>query len=657
MEVIRATKAGFCFGVKRAMDMAERTVKTSPALSLGPLIHNQQVVKRLEERGIHVVNDLEDLKAEQTLIIRSHGVAPSVYGEAKTKGIFVVDATCPFVQKAQRIAAESSQKGQQVIVVGDKLHPEVQGILGWAGELAIPIQTLEEAKELPFSPCLAVLAQTTQLADSFAEIVQELKQHTDQLIVHNTICNATAQRQEVARELAKKVDVMVIVGGRDSANTQKLASICAELTDSYLIETSAELQNDWFKDSKIAGLTAGASTPDWIIEEVLQKMTEINGNELDPKSWLESVQELQVGAIVSGIIVKITNEEVLVDIGGKTEGLISINELSMARLNRPEDVVSVGDKINAVVLSAENEEGHAVLSKRKADEESAQNNLLKCFETKEEFQATVVEVVKGGLVVDVGMRGFVPASQIQLGFVEDLNTFLGKVLRLRVIEFDPSKRKVVLSQKIILGEEQAAKRVGFLESIKEGDVMTGVVRRLADFGAFIDLGGIDGLLHISEMSYTRIKHPSELLTIDQEVEVQILRFDRETEKLALGLKQLKTNPWAVGAEKYVVGSLVNGKVVRIAPFGAFVQLEDGIDGLVHISQLGSQRVKKVEEVLKVGDMVSAKVIECKPEEKRISLSIREAISDVDRASDVEAMASQHEIPPVTLGDLFGKLFK
>ena len=275
MKVTLATKAGFCFGVKRAMDMAERTVETSPAVSLGPLIHNQQVVKRLAERGICVVNDLEEVLAQQTLIIRSHGVGPSVYQGAETKGIKVVDATCPFVQKAQRLAAESAQMGQQVIVMGDKLHPEVQGILGWAGKHAIPIQTLEEAKELPFYPQLAVLAQTTQLAESFAGIVEELKHHTDDLTIHKTICNATAERQKVARELAETVDVMVVVGGRNSANTRKLSSICAERTKTYLIETAEELEDAWFKEAISAGLTAGASTPDWIIEEVYQKMSEM----------------------------------------------------------------------------------------------------------------------------------------------------------------------------------------------------------------------------------------------------------------------------------------------------------------------------------------------------------------------------------------------
>lgn len=601
MKVKLAAKAGFCFGVKRALELAERTVENSPSVSLGPLIHNQQVVKRLAERGIRVVNALDEVVAEHDLIIRSHGVGPSVYEEAKNKGIQVVDATCPFVQKAQRLAAESAHMGQQVIVIGDKLHPEVQGILGWAGNHAIPIQTLEEAKELPFYPQVAVLAQTTQLAESFKGIVDELKLHTEKLTVHNTICNATAERQKTARELAQTVDVMVVVGGRNSANTEKLASICAEFTKTYLIETADELEIDWFKEAASAGLTAGASTPDWIIEEVLKKMSEMN----------ESESEMEM-------------------------------DMDMADW----------EKIAPVVIRDDDEEEeHAIPSKRNTGA-----HLAGLVESKEEIKAKVVEIVKGGLVVDVGMRGFVPASQVQLEYVEDLNQFLGQTLRLRMLEFDPTNRKAVFSQKVILEEERAVKRRERLDTLKEGDIVTGVVRRIADFGAFVDIGGVDGLLHISDIAYTRINHPSEMLKIGDEVELQVLKAEQQTGKISLGLKQLKVSPWVQVAEKYPVGSLVEGKVVRIVTFGAFVGLAEGVDGLVHISQLADHRVNKVEEVLKVGDKVSAKVIECKPESKRISLSMREMVEDAARASDVEAMASQPDIKPVTIGDIFGKLF-
>ena len=659
MKVIRAEKAGFCFGVKRALDMAERTVHTSPTASLGPLIHNKQVVEKMASQGVRVVEAVKEAHKGDTLIIRSHGVPPEVYQEAQGSQIQIVDATCPFVQKAQRLAEQAS-KGSHVIVVGDKLHPEVQGILGWAGKNAMAIERLDEAIVLPFYEKLSVLAQTTQPAANFQVIVEELRKHTNELIVHNTICNATEERQTVARELAGKVDVMIVVGGKNSANTRKLAGICSELTRTHLIETAAELEEDWFEGVETVGLTAGASTPDWIIEEVYNKMSDMGQNEfetnetMDMESWADSMQKLHRGALVTGTVVKITHDEVIVDLGWKSEGIISLRELSVAQGVEPSEVVSLGEKIKAVVLRVENEEGHPLLSKRRADEESAGERLEHLAESKEEIQAKVADVVKGGLIVDVGMRGFVPASQIQLGFVEDLNQFKGKTLRLRVIEFDPSKRRVVLSQKAILEEEQVSKRAQRFETLQEGEVVSGVVRRLAQFGAFVDIGGVDGLLHISDMAYTRVKNPSDYVNVGDEVEVQVLRLDKEHGKVSLGLKQLKPSPWDTASEKYALGSVVTGKVVRLAPFGAFVQLEDGLDALIHISQLSEKRVNKVEEVVKVGDMVQAKVIECKPEEKRMSLSIREASADAQAVQDAELLAGQTETPRVTIGDIFNK---
>ncbi|MGE4271691.1 MAG: bifunctional 4-hydroxy-3-methylbut-2-enyl diphosphate reductase/30S ribosomal protein S1 [Desulfitobacterium sp.] len=653
MKIIRAEKAGFCFGVKRALDMAERTVVSSSAASLGPLIHNKQVVEKMEKQGVRVVGEVKETQNGDTLIIRSHGVPPDIYQEAQRLQVEVVDATCPFVQKAQRLAAEAS-KSSQVIVVGDRQHPEVQGILGWAGIKSIAIETLEEAMELPFYEKLSVLAQTTQPAANFHSIVEELRKHTQELKVHNTICNATEERQTVARELAGKVDVMIVVGGKNSANTRKLAGICAEHTKTYLIETADELENNWFEGVETVGLTAGASTPDWIIEEVYNKMSNMENQEMNEimnmEDWAAEMQSLHRGALVTGTVVKVNHDEVFVDLGWKSEGIISLKELTVSSNVQPSDIVAVGDKIQAVVLRVENEEGNPILSKRRADEFAAADRLKEYAETKQEIQGKVAEVVKGGLIVDVGMRGFVPASQIQPGYVEDLNQFKGQTLRMRVIEFDPSKRRVVLSQKEILQEELAVKKERLLENLQEGDVISGTVKRLAQFGAFIDLGGVDGLLHVSDIAYTRVKHPSEYVNVGDEVEVQVLKVDKEQGKISLGLKQLKPSPWENALEKYAVGTLVTGKVVRIATFGAFVQLEDGVDALIHISQLSEKRVNKVEDIVKVGDMVQAKVIECKPEEKRVSLSIREAAEEAQATEDAELLASQPEAPQVTIGD-------
>jgi ribosomal protein S1/(E)-4-hydroxy-3-methyl-but-2-enyl pyrophosphate reductase len=699
LAIRRAEKAGFCFGVKRAIEMAEKAAAKGNTASLGPLIHNQQVVDYLQKKGIIELQSVGELQAGQQLVIRSHGVPPDIYAEAHRKGIKVIDATCPYVQKAQRLAAKASQ-ASLVIVVGDKSHPEVIGILGWAGDNARAIETIEEARDLPDYPSIAVLAQTTQPQSIFLKITEELKKHTPNLIIHNTICNATEERQASACKLAETVDVMVVAGGRSSSNTRKLGAICSEKTKTYLIETADEINEIWFKDARTAGLTAGASTPDWIIEEVYTKMTEImakiNGASEDEKnspaieqiedsaneskqaaeetvdepnqaaqetasqkidddnmmdSFDNELPQIYGGAIVKGKVVKITDEEVFVDISWKSEGIIPLEEVSATKVLDIHDVLKVGDAITAMVTKVENKEGYTVLSRRRVVETEAKERLGQLAENKEEVQAKVTEAVKGGLLVDLGMRGFVPASQIETGFVEDLSKYVGKTLRLRVIEFDPAKKKLVLSQKAILVEEQANKKAKLLETLQEGDVVKGIVRRITSFGAFVDLGGVDGLLHVSDMAYGRVANPAEIVKVDDEVEVQILGVDKAKGRISLGLKQLKANPWSVVAEKFPVGAVIQGKVVRITTFGAFVQIDDGVDALIHISQLADRRVMKVEDVVKVGQVVRAKVIECKPEEKRISLSIKEALADEQKENDREALAGQQEVPEVTIGEV------
>lgn len=689
MKIFQAEKAGFCFGVKRALEMAEKNASQGNTVSLGPLIHNQQVVDYLKTKGIEVENSIDNLKNGQCLVIRSHGVGKEIYNQVEKRGIIVVDATCPFVQKAQKLADESS-KTSFVIVVGDKNHPEVIGILGWAGENAKAIQTLDEAKKLSFYPKITVLAQTTQHTDVFNEIVEEIRNHTDELIVQNTICSATEERQNAALELAANADVMIVVGGRNSSNTRKLASISSEKTKTYLIETADELQNIWFKGAETVGLTAGASTPDWIIEEVYKKMTDItekenavveeevkavndenltsvessqeeqeSSNEDSDQNMMASFEDnlptLYRGAMVTGKVVQITNDEVFVDIGWKSEGVIPENEIALTKVANIEDTIKVGDTVSAIVLRVENEEGHPLLSRRKANEIEAKERLAELAESREEIQAKAIEAVKGGLLVDVGMRGFVPASQIQLGYVEDLQKLVGETLRLRIIEFDQAKNKLVLSQKVILSEEQEKKKEELLANIKEGDVIKGIVRRITNFGAFVDLGGVDGLLHVSDMAFSRVNHPSEIVKINDEVEVQVLAVDADRGRISLGLKQLKTDPWQNVDQKYPVGSVVEGTVVRIATFGAFVQLEDGVDALVHISQLADYRIAKVEDVVKVGEQIKAKVIECSPENKRISLSIRKVYADEQKARDQELLENQEDSSEVTIGVALGEV--
>ena len=661
MEVRRAARAGFCFGVKRAMELAQVTAGgvRETIYSLGPLIHNPQVVAELAGRGIREVQDISQVPAGATLIIRSHGVGPKVLSQAREMQIKVVDATCPFVGRAQHLARDLTEKGYQVVVVGDKEHPEVHGIVGWTGDCGLVVQNPEEARGLKLPGPLAVLAQTTQPAANYRAVVEVLKQGLEQVLECNTICDATGQRQSAAIELAGQVELMVVVGGANSANTGKLADLCrAAGTPTYQVETAAELREAWFRGVQVAGLTAGASTPEWIIEEVCERMMELEekvGTEENVSEQVEAeeagvpeeaaveagdgltdeeaqeegmgddveVKNLRHGEIVRGVVVQVGQDEVLVDVGAKSEGVIPIRELSCCDVNSPEEIVKVGDEIEVFVLKAEDNEGRLILSKEKADAEKAWVTLEELLDSGEAVDGMVREVVKGGLLVDVGVRAFLPASLVERGYVEDLSKYLNMTIRAKVIELNRGRRKVILSRKAVMEQEYAVQRQELMENLQEGQVLSGVVRRLTQFGAFVDIGGVDGLLHISEMAWHRINHPSEVVKVGDELEVMVLRVDRESEKVSLGLKQVLPNPWDDVETKYPVGDIVEAKVVRLAPFGAFVQLEPGVEGLVHISHLADYHVAKPDEVVSEGETVTVKVLSVDPVEKRIRLSIRE----------------------------------
>lgn len=692
MEIVLAPNAGFCFGVKRALEIASKYGHSeSKIYTLGPLIHNRQVVEKLANMGITKIDNPHDI-AQGKVIIRSHGVGPKTVALLEERELEIIDATCPFVRKAQNIAQELAQNDWQIVVIGDKEHPEVKGIVEWANDRAVVVKDVEEAKELPYHPKIGVIAQTTLEMNVFEQVIHVLKEKTGELAVHNTICSATKIRQEEAFQLAQTVDLMIVIGGKNSANTKKLASICQGTgTPTYHIEESGELEAHWFNNAQRVGVTAGASTPDWIIEEVVERMTELNEDKTlmpeevqeagPPEAEAEVVQdagpadkgeevdldlasnpqELHRGDIITGTVVQVNDNEVMVDVGSKSEGIIPLNELSHRSIDNPSDVVAVGDQIQVFVLRVENEEGHPVLSKRRADREVTWETLEKAFKTGEELRAPVIEVVKGGLLVDIGVRGFVPASLVERGYVEDLNQYLNKELRLRVIELDRSKNKVVLSQKVILDEEYEKLREATWASLAEGQVIKGIVRRLTNFGAFVDIGGIDGLLHVSELSWGRVEHPRDVLSEGQEIEVKVLGIDREAEKVSLGLKQLLPNPWDTAEERYPVGEIVQGKVLRIASFGAFVEVEPGIEGLVHISQLANHHVEKTEDVVSIGEEIPVKILGVDQAAHRMSLSLKEARNqERPKPEKVEQPVQEvvaEENSGVKLGDLFGELFE
>ncbi len=665
MEVRVAEKAGFCFGVKRAMEMAQDTVlkRKGPIYSMGPLIHNPQAVKYLEEKGIKVINDLDEIN-EGTLIIRSHGVGPGLLHIAKNKGLAIVDATCPFVRRAQVLARNLMSEGYRVVVVGDRQHPEVQGIVGWTAGEALVVENAEEAVFIDQYSKIGVVAQTTQPLGNFESVVKVISEKNKEVRVCNTICSATSERQQAALDLARQVDVMVVVGGKNSANTRKLFSLCVKSgTPTFPVETAGELNQAWFQGVKVVGLTAGASTPDWIIEEVKRRMSEfeeMNNKEEGMEEAVE-VKAVRNGQVLKGTVVHVGQDEVMVDVGAKSEGVIPIRELSCCEINSPQDVVKVGDEIEVYVLKAEDNEGKLILSKEKADAEKAWDSLEEALNSKEPVEGTVREVVKGGLLVDVGVRAFLPASLVERGYLEDLSKYLGHVINARVIELNRGRKKVILSRKAVLEEEYAHLRKEIFENLEEGQIVKGVVRRITQFGAFVDIGGVDGLLHISEMSWHRISHPSEVVKVGDELEIMVLRVDRENEKISLGLKQVLPNPWDTVKEKYLVDSIVKAKVVRLAPFGAFVQLEPGVEGLVHISHLADRHVVSPDEVVNEGEEINVKVLSVDQEEKRIRLSIREVPGEKQNREYHEYENNNNNIKEtddvVTIGDMVGDLFE
>jgi 4-hydroxy-3-methylbut-2-enyl diphosphate reductase len=672
MEVRLAAKAGFCFGVRRAIDLALQTARQTPPpiYTLGPLIHNPQVVTLLTRQGISVIDKLRDAPLG-TLIIRSHGVGPELVNQARELGFKVIDATCPFVRRAQQLACGLTRSGHQVIVVGEKEHPEVQGIVGWTDGQALVVESPFEAAALPYFPRVGVVAQTTQSHTRYEAVVAALKRRMGEVTVGDTICHAVMERQEAALELARQVEVMIVVGGMFSANTRKLTDLCrATGTPTYHIETAAQLRPDWFRGVKTAGLTAGASTPDWIIEEVERRMREMAENEgittpegqganpetedatnAEQELQTTQVRSLRSGDVVRGVVVQVGQDEVLVDVGAKSEGVVPLRELSCCDVSSPDEVVQVGDEIDVWVVKAEDNEGRIILSKGRADAIKAWEALEQAHQKGEPVQGVVREVVKGGLLVDLGVRSFLPASQVERGYVEDLSQYVGMNVTAQIIELNKGRKKVILSRKALLEEEYARKRQETLNTIQEGDVVRGIVRRLTHFGAFVDIGGLDGLLHISEISWHRINHPSEVLKVGDELEVQVLRVDRENEKVSLSLKQVLPNPWDHVTENYPVGEIVPAKVVRLVPFGAFVELEPGVEGLIHISHLADWHVAKPEDVIAEGQDIRVKVLSVDPENKRIRLSLREAQKNGDSKYQNNARDE------VTLGDVFGDLLQ
>lgn len=649
-----AESAGFCFGVKRAIEMAYEAIGVEPKLySYGQLIHNKTVTDDLASKGLQIVENLDGL-TEGTLLIRSHGVGKALYDEAEAKGLKILDGTCPFVKKIHDIVHDKLAEGMGIIIVGDGTHPEVIGINGWCENAAVILEDEEAAKtkEIPEKEKYAVVVQTTFRQAKFDKILEILQDRGVNMEVHNTICSATEKRQTEAEELSKTVDKMIVIGGKNSSNTQKLVEICAKNCGNTVhIETICDLVlNNFGKDDKI-GITAGASTPPAIIKEVVVTMSEalenavqnLGGSEEATFEQMleESLVTLHTGDVVKGTVIQVVNEEVSVNLGFKSDGIIARGEFSSDPTVIPSKTVQPGDEIEVFVVRVNDGDGNVMLSRKRIEAQKGIEEIEAAYNDKAVVTGTVTNVVKGGLIAVVnGVNVFIPSSQVSNRFIEDLSVFNGQELEFNIIEVDRVKRRFIGGRKALVEQEIAAKRAALFETIQAGSRVNGTVSRLTDFGAFVDLGGVDGLIHISEMSWGRISNPKEVLKEGQEVEVFVLDVDKEKGKISLSLKDADKNPWKLAAEKYAVGSIVEGKVVRMVPFGAFVELEPGVDGLVHISQIANKHVVKPEDELKVGEIINVKVLEVNPEQKKISLSKRQADAPVEEAPAEEAATEE-----------------
>lgn len=646
MEIKVAKTAGFCFGVKRAVEETYKLAKekNKKIVTYGPVIHNEQVINDLYNQGVTVKEDLRKIEKDSLVIIRAHGVGEGVYKFLEENEIEYVDLTCPFVKKIHNIVNKNYNEGKKIVVVGKKNHPEVVGINGWCNDSAIIIYEEEPEQIEKFfseSDSLCVVAQTTINKEKFYNYVKFLKNTCKNIEVFDTICNATYERQTEAIALAKESEAMIVIGGKNSSNTNELYHRCKDILDStYMIENAGQLNLSLLNNKKIA-ITAGASTPAYIIREVLNIMSEEKVMAVGEENFADMLENylnssLHSGQIVKGTVDRVSSNEVNVNIPGyKGVGVISLDNLSDDSQFKPEEHFKVGDEIEAMVIKKNDVEGTVLLSKKRVDSQKNSEILKAAFESKEILKGKVVDVNKGGVSVIVNAcKIFVPNSLATEKMSDDKNLLLNTEVSLKIIDFDERKRRAVGSIKAVIDEEKKELQEAFWQNVAEGKVYEGIVKSLTNFGAFVDLGGVDGLVHISELSWGRIKHPSEVVKVGDKITVFIKEIDAEKKKISLGFKKAEDNPWVKIENEYKVGDVVDCKIVRLVPFGAFAQIIPFVDGLIHISQISNKRIDKPADVLTVGDEVQAKIIEIDLETKKISLSIRELLAEEVKEEEV-----------------------
>ena len=650
MSVRVAKTAGFCFGVNRACELVELSVREGHRVcTLGPIIHNRHAVAHFEQMGVSVIASPEEVKPGQTVVIRSHGVTKAVSEALSAAGARVVDATCPFVKRIHSIVEAAAAEGRLPVIIGTRTHPEVEGIAGWCGECRIfenPQELENWATGPDISPDLPIcmVCQTTSTEFLWKSCVKIAKKQFTNAKIFDTICKATESRQSEAADLSRICQAMVVVGDTHSSNTGRLAMICREHCDRVvLVDNATELDPVFFRGVADVGVTAGASTPAWIIKEVNKTMSEImNVEAVQEENFAElleqSIKTLNTGDKVTGIVTGIGSTEVQIDLGTKHAGYIPYDEVSADPSVKPEDILKVGDEIEVFVVRVNDQEGTCQLSKKKLDGIKVWDDMAAWCEEKATVEGVVTEENKGGLVASIkGIRVFIPASQSGIAKGGDMTGMVGKTVQLKITEVNRARRRVIGSIRAVSSESRKAAQEKLWNEIEVGAKYHGTVKSLTSYGAFVDIGGVDGMVHVSELSWNRIKNPAEVVSVGDEIDVYVISFDAEKRKISLGYKTNEMNPWNQFMTGYSVGDVVDAKIVKLMTFGAFAEIIPGVDGLIHISQIANKRIGKPEDVLTVGQDVQVKITDVDAEHKRISLSIRALLEDAP-AEEAEEVA-------------------
>ena len=667
MQITLAKTAGFCFGVDRAVNLVYSLLEEGKKVcTLGPLIHNPQVIADLEAKGARIIEKPSQALPDEITIIRTHGVTGSTEEEAAALPGGCCNATCPFVKKIHDIVSEKPTEGSVVLVAGDIRHPEVQGIVGHCREKCMVFSGSEELErvfedepELSSREIFAV-AQTTFSKDEWEICKKKIKKLCTNSIVFDTICSATRMRQEEAEKLSRENDLMIVIGGRHSSNTAKLSSVCAANCKTVTVERAEELKNIDFSTYAQVGVTAGASTPAAIIKEVLTAMSEVNNTEniqveevpsavaeSDDFNAMLGTEELSDESVVKCTVMGITATEIQVAmpsthaLGGLT-GLVTNEEYSNNPDADPAKELNVGDVLTLVIMKKNDAEGTVMLSKRRYDAIKAWQDILAAKDSDEILDGVIVEVIgtSGVLADHNGVRVFIPGSHTGLSKDEPLDKLLKEQVRFKIIDISErgNRKRAVGSIRVVSREERREREKAFWDNAAEGQVIVGTVKSLTSYGAFVDVGGVDGMIHISELSWKRIKHPSEIVNVGDTVEVYIKKLDTENKKISLGYKKAEDNPWEILKRDYPVGTVTKAKVVGITSFGAFANVIPGIDGLIHISQLADRRVEKPDDIVTVGEEYDVKITDIDFDKKRVSLSIRALIEPAQEEAEAETEA-------------------